>query len=82
MDNIEQIESIKKDLFKMNERIQSLLKRCENLTPFKLRRQKLKSPYNKCKCLINYKKSQVFRNAFLILPPKVINRKYFLDMTE
>ena len=75
MENIGQIESIKKDLYNMNERIESLVKKCEHLTPFKLRRQKLKSPYNKCKCLINYKKNQVFRKASLILPANVINLK-------
>jgi hypothetical protein len=77
MENIGQIESIKKDLYNMNERIESLVKKCEYLTPFKLRRQKLKSPYNKCKCLINYKKNQVFRNASLILPANVINLNGF-----
>lgn len=59
VESIEKIDQIKKELQSISTSLDSLHKKSKQLTPFSLRRQKLKSPYNKCKCLINYKKSQL-----------------------
>ena len=59
LDNIEKIELLKKEFLLISNQIENLVIKCNQLTPFKLRRQKLKYPYNKCKCLIPYKRSQI-----------------------
>ena len=58
-ENVTKAEALKNDLRNLKLQIQNLVTESKNLTPFKLRRQKLKKPYNKCKCLIPYHSSQV-----------------------
>jgi hypothetical protein len=69
LESIDKIEAIKSELIQnLKPEIDSLVEKSRRLTPFSLRRQKLKQPYNRCRCLIPYKKTMVTK-----LPNKLPN---------
>ncbi|CAF0712702.1 unnamed protein product [Brachionus calyciflorus] len=57
-ETIEKLDKMLSELSGFKSKLESLSNKSKSITPFHLRKQKLKSPYNKCKCLINYKRSQ------------------------
>lgn len=59
VDSIEKMRQLRRELDSVHVEIDKLLAHSQRLTPFTMRRQKLKPPYNRCKCLIPYKKSTV-----------------------
>jgi hypothetical protein len=62
MERIERIEHLKRELTHLNKfELENLVEKSKQLQPFKLRRQKIRPPFNKCKCLIDYN-----REGFLI----------------
>lgn len=64
LEDIEKIETVKLNLTNLKQEIQqNLLHKSKSLRPFKLRNQKLKSPQDKCKCLIDYSRNQVIKTC-------------------
>ena len=58
LDNIEKTEQIKNSLQIDMASIDDLVHRSRSIKPFSLRKQKLRSPKNKCKCLVDFTNSE------------------------
>jgi hypothetical protein len=59
IENMIKVDSFRGELANLNALVDRLLDKAKQITPFTLRRQRLNAPYNKCRCLIPYKKTQV-----------------------
>lgn len=59
VESIEKMGNLRRELDLVRAECEDLLNKSHRLVPFTMRRLKLKSPYNRCKCLIPYKKATV-----------------------
>ncbi|RNA44594.1 dystonin isoform X35, partial [Brachionus plicatilis] len=61
-DSINKLDKMSMEIVSLNTKFDCWSNKSKTLTPFQLRRQKLNPPHNKCKFLVNYRRSQINLN--------------------